>query len=155
LAKRLEKGVVGGYYGVEGFFGEPLAALSEVHAHGSPVAGIERSSDESGTFETVEARGHGPRGNQRGLGQVAGVGALLVTTAPQGVQDVEVAEAQSEGPEGSDDGSLEVGGTQQQAPGHLQRSGVHTGIALSPRLDDAVNGVIRHAPKRIACRLLS
>ena len=68
-----------------------------------------------------------------------------VTDPAQRVQDVEVGDAQTERLEDGTDGAFVVARGQQQAPGDFERAGIQMRVTVSPRLDDAVDGVTLHA----------
>ncbi len=117
--------------------GKPLAALGELDEHPPPVPRIGPALHESGPLEPIEPRGHRPGGDQRRLGQLGGLGALLVTASTKGVEDVELPEAQPKRPQGGDDCALEVGVAQPQAYGISGGAGLVTNsyaLLLASRL---------------------
>jgi hypothetical protein len=79
------------------------------------------------------------------VGELPGLGALIVAAATKGVQNVEIAEAQPKRLKRSDDRALKVDGAQQQPPHDLERAGVQPRVTLGPCLDDAVDRVGCHA----------
>ena len=104
----LEEGLVGGDHRVQRLLGEALALRGEPDEHPAPVRRVRAAARGPGPLEAVEPRGHRARGDQRGAGEVPGVGPLVVAAPAKGVEDVDVAEAQPERLEGFDDGALEV-----------------------------------------------
>jgi hypothetical protein len=143
-AERFEECVVDRYQLVQRLPSDLAAARGEPDEDAAPVGRIGRAADERRSFEPVEPRGHRTGSDQGGLRQVGGLAAAAVADSAQCVEDVEVGDAQPEGLECGDDGTLVVARAEQQAPDDLQGAGIQLRVTLVPGLHDAVDRVSLH-----------